>query len=172
MNFVEIAKKRYSCRNYQDKKVEKEKLEKILEVARVAPTGGNRQPQRLIVIQEKEGLNKVSKAANIYDAPLAIIVCGDKYKAWTRPFDGKQLTDIDTSIVTDHMMLQATELGLASVWVCYFNPDVIREEFNLSDNIEPVNILLIGYEVGTPESPNRHDKTRLPLNEIVSYETL
>lgn len=172
MNFVEIAKKRYSCRNYQDKKVEKEKLDKILEVARIAPTGGNRQPQRLIVIQEKKGLNKVSKAANIYDAPLAIIVCGDKDKVWTRPFDGKQLTDIDTSIITDHMMLQVTELGLASVWVCYFNPDVIKEEFNLSDNLEPVNILLIGYEAGTPESPNRHDKTRLPLNEIVSYETL
>ncbi|MGO0884415.1 nitroreductase family protein [Clostridioides difficile] len=172
MNFVEIAKTRYSCRNYQDKKVEKEKLEKILEVARIAPTGGNRQPQRLIVIQETEGLNKVSKAANIYDAPLAIIICGDKDKVWTRPFDGKQLTDIDTSIITDHMMLQATELGLASVWVCYFKPDVIRAEFNLPDNLEPVNILLIGYEAGAPESPNRHDKTRLPLNEIVSYETL
>lgn len=172
MNFVEIAKTRYSCRNYQDKKVEKEKLEKILEVARIAPTGGNRQPQRLIVIQETEGLNKVSKAANIYDAPLAIIICGDKDKVWTRPFDGKQLTDIDTSIITDHMMLQATELGLASVWVCYFKPDVIRTEFNLPDNLEPVNILLIGYEAGAPESPNRHDKTRLPLNEIVSYETL
>ncbi|MGO0907458.1 nitroreductase family protein [Clostridioides difficile] len=172
MNFVEIAKTRYSCRNYQDKKVEKEKLEKILEVARIAPTGGNRQPQRLIVIQETEGLNKVSKAANIYDAPLAIIICGDKDTVWTRPFDGKQLTDIDTSIITDHMMLQATELGLASVWVCYFKPDVIRAEFNLPDNLEPVNILLIGYEAGAPESPNRHDKTRLPLNEIVSYETL
>lgn len=172
MNFVEIAKTRYSCRNYQDKKVEKEKLEKILEVARIAPTGGNRQPQRLIVIQETEGLNKVSKAANIYDVPLAIIICGDKDKVWTRPFDGKQLTDIDTSIITDHMMLQATELGLASVWVCYFKPDVIRAEFNLPDNLEPVNILLIGYEAGAPESPNRHDKTRLPLNETVSYETL
>ncbi|HBG9031155.1 TPA: nitroreductase family protein, partial [Clostridioides difficile] len=56
MNFVELAKKRYSCRNYQDRKVEKEKLDKVLDVARIAPTGGNRQPQRLIVIQEKEGL--------------------------------------------------------------------------------------------------------------------
>ncbi|HGM3506432.1 TPA: nitroreductase family protein [Clostridioides difficile] len=172
MNFVELAKKRYSCRNYQDRKVEKEKLEKVLDVARIAPTGGNRQPQRLIVIQEKEGLNKLSKAANIYDAPLAILVCGDKDKVWTRPFDGKQLTDIDTSIVTDHMILQATELGLASVWVCYFNPDIIREEFSLPDNLEPINILLMGYESKIPESPDRHEKTRVPLSEIVSYETL
>ena len=172
MNFVELAKKRYSCRNYQDRKVEKEKLEKVLDVARIAPTGGNRQPQRLIVIQEKEGINKLSKAANIYDVPLAILVCGDKDKVWTRPFDGKQLTDIDTSIVTDHMMLQATELGLASVWVCYFNPDIIREEFSLPDNLEPINILLMGYESKIPESPERHEKTRVPLSEIVSYETL
>ncbi|MDV9542586.1 nitroreductase, partial [Clostridioides difficile] len=52
------------------------------------------------------------------------------------------------------------------------NPDIIREEFSLPDNLEPINILLMGYEAGTPESPDRHNKTRLPLNEIVSYETL
>ena len=43
------------------------------------------------------------------------------------------------------MMLEATELGLGSVWICYFKPDVIKEEFNLPDNLEPVNILAIGY---------------------------
>nr|WP_330381605.1 nitroreductase family protein [Clostridioides difficile] len=69
-------------------------------------------------------------------------------------------------------MLQATELGLASVWVCYFNPDIIREEFSLPDNLEPINILLMGYESKIPESPERHEKTRVPLSEIVSYETL
>jgi len=77
-------------------------------------------------------------------APLAIIVCADHNKAWVRPFDKKQTGDIDASILTDHMMLQATELGLGTVWVCYFKPDVIKKEFELPDNLEPVNILVIG----------------------------
>ena len=65
-----------------------------------------------IAVQSAEGLAKIGKAANIYGAPLAIIVCADHNKAWVRPFDQKQTGDIDASILTDHMMLQATELGL------------------------------------------------------------
>jgi Nitroreductase len=172
MEFLELAKKRYSVRKYEDKKVEPEKLMKILEAARIAPTGANTQPQRLIVIQEKEGLDKLKKAANVYEAPLAIIVCGDHNPVWKRPFDGKDITDIDASIVTDHMMLQATELGLGSVWICYFNPEVLKKEFNIPDNIEPVNILAIGYATGEPASPDRHEKTRKPLEHIVYYESL
>ena len=125
MDFIEIAKKRYSVRSYKDKKVEEEKLQKILEAARVAPTAANLQPVRLIVVQSSEGLAKIGKGANLYGAPLAVIVCADHGKAWVRPFDKKQTTDIDASILTDHMMLQATELDLGSVWICYFKPDVI-----------------------------------------------
>ena len=72
------------------------------------------QPVRLIVVKSKEGLEKVGKAANIYQAPAAIVVCANKTKAWKRPFDGKITTDIDASILTDHMMLEATELGLGN----------------------------------------------------------
>ena len=97
MNFLDIAKTRYSVRSYKDKRVEKEKLEQILEAAHVAPTAANLQPVRLLVVQEKEGLDKISEAANIYSAPLAIIVCSDHSIAWKRPFDNKQTTDIDAS---------------------------------------------------------------------------
>lgn len=108
MDFLTLAKKRYSVRAYTKQKVEKEKLDAILEAAHVAPTGGNCQPQHLIVVQSDEGLRKIGKATNIYGAPLAIIVCSDTNKVWTRPFDGKKLTDIDASIITDHMMMEAT----------------------------------------------------------------
>lgn len=172
MSFIEIAKKRYSVRSYNGKKVEKEKLDLILQAAHVAPTGANMQPQHLIVVQEAEGFSKIAKAGNIYGAPCAIIVCSDSEKIWTRPFDGKKLTDIDASIVTDHMMLQATELGLGTVWVCYFDPDVIKKEFALPPHLEPINILAIGYSDEKPESPNRHEKTRKPLSQTVSYERL
>ena len=172
MDFITIAKTRCSIRSYTDQKVEPEKLEKILEAAHVAPTAANLQPVRLIVVQSGEGLEKIGKAANIYGAPLAIIVCADHSKVWTRPFDKKQTADIDASILTDHMMLQATELGLGSVWVCYFKPDVLRREFDLPTNLEPVNILVIGYAGENFADPERHSQTRIPISELVSYESL
>jgi nitroreductase len=170
MDFLEIIKKRYSERKYENKKVEEDKLLKILEAGRIAPTGANAQPQRIIVVQQKESMDKLNKCANLYGAPLALIVCGDHKNSWKRSFDGKDILDIDVSIVTDHMMLQATELGLASVWICYFNPAVLREEFNLPENVEPVNILAIGYAAGEAPSPDRHDKARKPLEATVHYE--
>ena len=172
MNFLEIAKSRYSVRSYSDKKVEQEKLDKILYAAHVAPTAANLQPVRLIVVQNDEGLNKIGKAANIYGAPLAIIVCSEHNRAWARPFDGKQTVDIDASILTDHMMLEATELGLGSVWICYFKPDIISREFDLPDNLEPINILAVGYSNEPHASPERHTTQRIPLSDLVHYENL
>lgn len=172
MEFLTIAKQRFSVRSYTEQKVEKEKLDKILEAAHVAPTAANLQPVHLIVVQSDEGLSKIGKATNIYGAPLAIIVCADHNKAWVRPFDKKQTGDIDTSILTDHMMLQATELGLGSVWVCYFEPETLRKEFKLPSNLEPVNILVMGYSDETLADPERHSATRNPMSELVSYEAL
>ncbi len=170
MSFFELAQKRYSVRKYESKPVEEDKLVKILEAARVAPTAVNFQPQRLIVVRQPDRLAKVQKAANIYGAPLAIIVCADYNAAWKRPHDNKNSADIDASIVTDHMMLQATELGLGTVWVGHFKPDVIKTEFNLPDQVEPVNILVIGYAAGDSVPTDRHTD-RKPLTETVFCET-
>lgn len=172
MNFLEIAKKRYSVRSYSSKKVEQEKLDKILLAAHVAPTAANMQPVKLIVVQSDEGLKKIGKAANIYGAPLAIIVCSEHTKAWTRPFDKKQTVDIDASILTDHMMIEATELGLGSVWICYFKSDIIKREFDLPDTLEPINILAVGYSNESPADPERHATQRIPLSDLVYYEKL
>lgn len=172
MNFLEIAKSRYSVRSYSDKRVEQEKLDKILFAAHVAPTAANLQSVRLIAVQSDEGLNKIGKAANIYGAPLAIIVCSEHNKAWTRPFDGKQTVDIDASILTDHMMLEATELGLGTVWICYFKADIIKREFDLPNNLEPINILAVGYSNEPPADPERHSTQRIPLKDLVHYEKL
>lgn len=172
MDFIEIAKKRYSVRSYTGQKVEPEKLEKIIEAAHVAPTAANLQPVHLLVVQSEEGLAKIGEGANIYGAPLAIIVCADHNKVWTRPFDKKQTGDIDAAILTDHMMLQATELGLGSVWVCYFKPDVIRKKFHLPEKLEPINILVIGYSDETGADPERHGQSRISVEELVSMETL
>lgn len=176
MNFIDLAKKRYSVRKYEDKIVEKEKLDKILEAGRVAPTAANLQPQKLIVVQKKDSLEKLKIGTNVYGAPLAIIVCSDHSQSWKRSYDGKDSADIDASIVTDHMMLQASELGLGTVCVGIFDPKIIKKCFNIPDNIEPINILAIGYSDVEAESkatsPDRHIETRKALNETVFYETL
>jgi nitroreductase len=172
MDFLELAQKRYSARKYDGKKVEADKLEKILEAARVAPSGQNKQPIKLLVLQDAKDLEKVSKATgphapSVFHAPLVIIACGDHNTAGVIPFNNKSVVDIDTSIATDHMMMEATALGLGSVWICGFDPEVISREFNLPEHIEPINILAIGYAAGQPASPNRHDETRKSLDEIL-----
>lgn len=169
MDFLNLAKQRFSVRSYKKQAVEKEKLNKILEAAHVAPTAANRQPVRLIVVQSEEGLTKIGQAARLYGAPLAILVCVDHEKAWMRPYDQKQTGDIDASILTDHMMLQATQLGLGTLWVCYFKPDVLRREFELPDNLEPINILAVGYADGDAASPERHNEMRIPIDQLVQW---
>ncbi len=103
-------------------------------------------------------------------APTAVIVCADTSEAWTRKYDGKNISDIDASIVTDHMMLAAASLGLDTLWICMFKPEAVREEFALPANVEPVNILLIGYGDGPAADPNRHDTLRKPLSATVFHE--
>lgn len=137
MDFLSLAKKRYACRQYLDRKVEDEKLAAILEAGRIAPTGANYQPQRLIVIESKEGMERLARCTRDFGAPLAIIVCADTSAAWTRKYDGKMIGDIDASIVTDHMMLEATAQGLDTLWVCMFKPEAVRAEFGLPDEVYP-----------------------------------
>ncbi len=75
-------------------------------------------------------------------------------------------------IITDHMMLEATELGLGSVWICYFKPDVIKQKFRLPDFLEPINILALGYSDEPAADPERHKTQRIPLNDLVHYKKL
>ncbi|MCI5844632.1 MAG: nitroreductase family protein [Oscillospiraceae bacterium] len=167
MEFSTLITERHAVRSYQSKKVEPEKRDAILEAGRMAPTAANLQPVQVLVIEEPSSLEKLGKAANLYGAPLSLIVCTDRNTVWKRPFDGKQTTDIDASIATDHMMLQATALGLGSVWICYFQPDVLRKEFAIPDNLEIVNILAIGYSNET----NAPMKERKSMDNFSFFET-
>ncbi len=170
MDFMQLAAKRCSVRKFQSKAVEEDKVKTILEAGRIAPTAANRQPQRVLVVKTEEGLEKLKRGANVYGAPLALVICADHSVSWKRPLDNKDTADIDATIVTTHMMLEATALGLHSIWVCYFKPDLIRSEFAIPDHFEPLNILGVGYPDGEVKSPDRHATDRKPLNEMVTYE--
>lgn len=112
-------------------------------------------------------MGKLARAADVYGAPLAIVVCADRERAWRRPQDGKRTTDIDAAILTDHMMMEATDLGLGTVWICWFDPRTLAEQLSLPEELEPVNILAIGYADEPAADPERH---ACPLEADDSYQ--
>ncbi len=172
MLFLDLAKKRYSCRSYSDKPVTKNQLDLILEAGRISPSAVNFQPWHLIVIRKKEYLHKIHSTYHrewFQTAPCVIIVCGDHNQSWKRKLDGKDHCDIDVAIAVDHMTLQATDLGLATCWICNFDKDKCAELFNLPDGIEPMVLLPVGYPLDSSD-PERHSKKRKSLDEIASYE--
>ncbi|MBQ1939859.1 MAG: nitroreductase family protein [Alistipes sp.] len=170
MDFLTLAKTRYACRQYSDRMVEEEKLNYILEAGRIAPTGANRQPQRLVLVKSQEGRERLARCTRDFGAPVAIIVCADTDEVWQRKYDEKKIYDIDATIITDHMMLAAASVGVDSLWICMFKPEEVIKEFRLPDNVVPVNILLLGYGAGEPASPDRHATTRKPLSATVVEE--
>lgn len=163
-DFLTLAYNRHSVRSYEERKVEKEKVDSILEAGRLAPTGCNRQGEKIIVVSSDGAMEKLKKATNTYGAPMAIIVAMKKDGSWVRPYDGKSLIDIDASIITDHMMLEASELNLGSCWVCNFKSDILISELSIEADYVPVNILLIGYE-----KDGKNTKSRKEIGEIVEY---
>ena len=157
MDFKTLAKNRWSCRSFSDRKVEKEKLETILEAGVLAPTAKNMQPQRILVADSEEAIEKLKKCTPChYNCKTALIVCYDKSDMFIRPFDSKPSGDIDASIVTTHMMLQAYELGVCSTWVMFFKPDEVRAEFNLPKEYEPSAILVLGYPAEDAKPSDNH----------------
>lgn len=169
MDYNEVIRKRCSIRKYKGQKVESFKLAQILEAGRIAPTGCNRQPFKILVCDNEESLTKISKAANIYGAPLVLLVCINPDEAWVREYDDRNIAETDAAIVTTQMMLAAADQQLGSVWICRFEPDVLRKEFSIPENLIPVNILAIGYADEEPASAVRFDKRRKNMAELVSY---
>lgn len=172
MNFLDLAKdKRYSVRKFKDTPVEKEKIDLILEAGRVAPTACNYQPQRILIIENQDAHDKLKQCTSWYfGAPVVLMVCYDKTTVWKNKTNGTVGGDVDASIVTTHMMLQAAELGLGTTWVGAFNHQKARELFLIPDYIVPVALLPIGYpEDGTEPHP-WHFK-RFDIDHSVFYNS-
>ena len=169
MEFLQLAADRYSVRRFKTDPVPRELIDKILKAGQLAPTACNNQPQKILVVSSAEGLEKLKRCTEChFNAPLAMIVCNDGSRSWTRPFDGKSSGDVDGSIVTTHMMLEAAELGLGSTWVMFFIPEAVKAEFALPDGIEPVAILPMGYPADDATPSPMHEKTR-PMAELVQF---
>lgn len=157
MDILELLKNRYSVRDYADKEIPEDLLEKVLEAGRIAPTAKNCQPQRVFVLKSKEAIEKIRTITpSAYNAPIVLMICADNDAAWKRNRDGWCAAPIDTSIVTCHMMLEAESLGLGSCWVCAFDAQKVIDAFDLPENIYPYSLLPIGYKSENCEPNPRH----------------
>ena len=169
MEFLELTKKRYSVRAYKSTPVEYDKLEEVLEAARMAPTAANRQPFQLIIIPTKGRESELLRIYNkpwFVEAPVVICACGITSESWVRQ-DGKNYCGVDVAIAMDHLILAATDLGLGTCWVGAFNPEEARKVLKIPDELEPIAFTPLGYPDDQPR-----DKIRKPIEEIIRYDIL
>lgn len=164
MDFLELTKNRYSCRNYQDKAVEEEKLNYVLECVRMAPSAVNRQPWRFRVISSEADRQKLCQCYNrewFATAPTVIMASILHNEEWVRS-DGKHHGDIDIAIAVEHLCLAAAEQGLGTCWVCNFDVERCHQIFHIEDPEEVAVLIPIGYAADQPKA-----KSRKPIDEIV-----
>jgi nitroreductase len=167
MSFLDLVKQRFSCRSYQSKLVEVEKITQVLEAARWAPSACNFQPWYFIVVREpqaRKALNAAYEADWFAAAPVALALCLDTKRCWKRG-DGKSYGDVDIAITMDHLTLAATELGLGTCWLGAFKADVARKALALPDHVEPLVLTPLGYPAVTAP-----EKKRKELGEMVYWE--
>lgn len=168
MNFLELAAERYSVRKFSDRVVEEEKLQRILEAVRLAPTAVNKQPQRVYVFRSAEALETVRTLSPcIYGAGTVLLFCYDKDSVWSHPTDHADSGDVDTAIACTHAMLEAWELGIGSCWVRFFESEKVKAALQLPENIVPVALLPIGYAAEDAAPGPQHSASK-SIDELVT----
>ena len=196
MDFMDISRMRHTVRKYAQMPVEPEKIEKILEAGRWAPTAVNAQPQRILVLDTQENLEKVREfctfgwqkryadlakesdtedhSASIfyYGAPVVMLVCYDRTACWTHPESGKSSGATDATIVATHMMMEATSLGLGTAWISYFDEAKARELLGLPEDWQPVCMLYVGYPADDYQPNEKLSVKRKPLSETCFFNKI
>jgi len=166
MTVLEAIQKRYSCRSYQDKPIEQEKLDEIFEAAHLAPSAKNLQDWRFVVVTDKETKRQLAEAANnqrfLENAGAIIIACSNSNEVMRC---GQALGPIDVAIALEHIALQATELGLATCWIGSFYPEKVRPIVGIPENIVIIELMAVGYPADSRKEPNRK-----PIEKILCYE--
>ncbi len=166
-DFLDLAANRYSVQSFRADPVEEEKLRRVLEAARLAPTAANLQPIQFIVVHtagKEDEIRRIYGKEFFWRAPVLICACTIPSRAWTRS-DGKNYSDVDVAIAVDHLTLAATSLGLGTHWVAAFDVGAAREVLGIPEDVEPVAFVPLGYPADRPRP-----KTRKDLSDLVRYE--
>ncbi len=165
MDIFEAISKRYSCRGYQDKSVEPEKIHRILEAARLAPSAKNLQDWRFVVVTDAALRQRLCVAANnqafVGQAPVVIVACCVVDHVMRC---GQPIGPIDIAIALEHMALQATALELGSCWIGSFFPDQVRSILGIPGSVTIVELMTIGYP-SIPQGPRKRE----PIEAIACW---
>jgi nitroreductase len=167
MTFLDLAKRRFTCRKFMPLPLPIDKLMYILESGRVAPTVGNLQSVRLFVIDQPDLLRKLKLRVQLHDAPVAILVGSDPQVAYKDQALSVDASVADATVCTTHMTLAATDIGLASLWISKFDPEWVKSQYELPEGIRLIHILALGIPDQTKD-PDRHTLERLPLSRMVT----
>ena len=164
MTVMDAIKKRYSCRSYKSIPIEHQKLEKIYQAARLAPSAKNLQDWRFVFVTDKELKKKLVKAANdqsfLEKAAVIIAACSNCPDTMTC---GQALGPIDVAIALEHIALQAAELELATCWIGSFFPDQVRKILQIPSEIGVIELMALGYPADKAPEPDR-----VGVEEIIS----
>ena len=168
MDFKDVLNRRYSCRAFAAQGVEKDKLDRILEAGRMAPTAVNKQPVRIWAVSSSEMLEAIKGVTRSnYGAPLLLVVGCRPEEAWVRRYDGKNGAEVDAAIVATYMMLAAENEGLATLWVGSFDPALLREILPGAEGYELVAMINVGYPAADSKPSAMHG-SRKPMDELVT----
>lgn len=170
MTFAQLAQARYSVRRFSNKPIESEKLNAVLQAARLAPTAKNLQAYHIYVVNSAEGMEKMRSLTPChYDAPTVLIFTKNTQEQWHHPQLPELVSGVqDVSIVATHAMLAAAEQGLGTCWLNFFSPQAVSRAYNLPDHEIPVLLLPIGYATEDCSPADRH-QSRKDLDELVTY---
>ena len=167
MDFLELAKERYSVRKMKQERVKQEDLNKILEAARLSPTAKNLQRERLLVVNTEEGIEKIKQCTECdFGASTIIVISYEKDDEENESEFSRKYGLIDTGIVATHMCLEATNLGLGTTMVGLFDRELTAEKFNIPKKYQPELLLPIGY---IDRKPSILHERRKEIKEIVKY---
>ena len=168
MEFLELAKERFSCRSLKCTRIDKELIDKIIEAGIAAPTAVNKQPYKIWHMQSPEAKERIKEVTRFdFNADTFLVVGSKEDEAWVRKYDGKNFADVDASIVATHMMLEIQDLGLRTTWVGHFNAPKLKELCPQMNGYELIAIFPIGYPAEDGVPSERHTD-RKSVEEVVS----
>lgn len=170
MSILEIVRSRRSVRGYLQKPIEKEKLDKIFEAARLAPSAANKQPWRFIVVDDQETKERLRAAYDkdwFISAPVIVVACGLPEEAWSKrklfPPRTEEYWKVDVAISLQNLVMAAWAQGLGSCWVAAFDENKVKSALGIPKNVRVLAMTPLGYPRETQEPVT----DRKPLNQIV-----